>query len=73
MLDKLPFGVVHPTGQPDKHTQTQTAETLLWNMCGKWQDSPEYAEVIYRLLTMQVEGLKELGHMIPSWKLKQAV
>ncbi len=75
MLDKLPQNVVRPTGQPDKHTSQRTAEQLQWAMgCrAKWKDSPEYAEVIYRLLTMTVEELKEAGHMVPAWKLKQEV
>ncbi len=75
MLKKLPVGVVRPTGQPDEHTSQRTAEQLHWAMgCrAHWQSSPEYAEMIYRLLTMTVEKLEEIGQFVPNWKLKVAV
>lgn len=67
LLATLPAGVVHPTGQPNEDTACMTGQELnsylAGNLITDWQATPEYAEVIYRLLTDDLEGLK-----IPAWK-----
>ncbi len=70
ILARLPQGVVRPTGQPNEYTADMKAEPLAWAVsCGaNWQSSPEYAEVIHRLLTLSVDELREQGMDIPVWK-----
>ncbi len=66
MLDSLPVGVVRPTGQPNEKTEIMSGGNLNRSLLGVkvWKGTPEYAEVIYRLLTDDLEGLK-----LPVWKL----
>lgn len=72
MLNKLPIGVVYPGGQPDEHTRARTADQLQWDIGCRvnWPASPEYAEAVYRLLTMTVDELEVVSQWIPTWKLK---
>lgn len=69
ILVGLPPGVVKPTGQPTKYTASLTAWELNEIMPRvDWQSSVEYAEIIYRLLTTDVDTLESEGQWVPSWK-----
>ncbi len=70
MLDSLPIGVVHPSGQPDEHTARLSALDLKvrLNAIKDWQASTVYAEVVYRLLTSTLEQLEQSGQFVPAWR-----
>ena len=73
ILNRLPIGVVRPTGYLNDHlTQvmpyTELARRINSYSGIKWVGSPEYAEVIFRLLNLTVEQLKSVGQFIPVWK-----
>lgn len=72
MLDSLPAGISKPTAQPTSETAGVHASELMDKMNNyhsiDWLDSPEYAEVIYRLLTSSIEQLEQEGQFIPGWK-----
>lgn len=72
MLDSLPDGVPRPTAQPTPETAGVHAAALMDSMNRyngiKWLDSPEYAEVVYRLLVSSVEQLEAEGQFVPGWK-----
>ena len=72
LLDQLPPGVPVPTSQPDADTADLTGKQLHSKVGSyngvEWKHSPEYAELIYRLLTWTMEELKNNGQTIPQWK-----
>lgn len=72
LLDQLPTGVSKPTAQPTNETEDMQARHLhrrASNYQGlSWKDSPEYAELIYRLLTLTPAQLKDEGQTMPQWK-----
>ncbi len=71
----LPAGVSRPTGQPNTDTIKMTSQQLRTRLGlhrgTDWTASPEYAETIQRLLILRVDQLKELGQLIPAWRLNQ--
>jgi len=73
MLASLPAGVSRPTAQPTSEAAGVHAAALMdgMNRCSgiEWLDSPEYAEVVYRLLTSSVEQLEAESQFIPAWKV----
>ncbi len=72
-LDQLPDNVTPPTGHRTASTADMTAGELRRKVSAyhgrKWIASPEYCEVIYRLLTMTVEELQASGQHVPAWKM----
>ena len=72
MLDSLPAGVSRPTAQPTPETAGAHAAALMdgMNRCSgiDWLNSPEYAEVVYRLLTCTAQELEQAGQFVPCWK-----
>ena len=72
MLAGLPDGVSRPTAQPTAETAGVHAVALMDSMNRYsgigWLNSPEYAEVVYRLLTSSVEQLEAEGQFVPCWK-----
>lgn len=69
-LTGLPDGVSLPTGQPTATVRAMTPAQLTSRLRASrdWTGSPEYAEVIHRLLTKTVDELKESGQFVPEWK-----
>ena len=72
LLAKLPGGVSVPSSQPTTDTAKLTAPQLQANISTytgiAWKHSPEYAELIHRLLTWTKQKLADNGHAVPSWK-----
>lgn len=74
-IDQLPPGVTKPTGRRTAAAKAMTASQLKHRVSSykgvSWIDSPEYAETIYRLLTLDVDTLTEQGQFIPVWRLNK--
>ena len=72
-ITKLPHGVSRPTGHRTNTTARSTAHALSRAVSGyhglDWISSPEYAEVIYRLLTLSADELEEQGQSVPGWRV----
>ena len=68
----LPSGVTHPQGTRNKETAKMKPDHLTRRIRhytgATWVQSPEYAEQIYRLLTMTVKKLEASGMTVPAWK-----
>ncbi|KKL08281.1 hypothetical protein LCGC14_2577440, partial [marine sediment metagenome] len=75
-LNLLPVGVSKPTGHRSARAYSMTSQQLRIRIrCYKgldWLASPEYAEVIFRLLTHTIDQLKQDHQFIPAWRLKIA-
>ena len=70
-LDQLPLGVARPAGTRTPATAAMEGKMLHRRIIGHgvtWIQSPEYAELIYRLLTQTVKQLEKAGIEIPAWK-----
>ncbi|KKN25376.1 hypothetical protein LCGC14_0885360 [marine sediment metagenome] len=71
-LLRLPPGPTRPTGRPTPATSKMTANQLKRTVSSYhglgWINSPEYAEVIYRLLSWTTEDLQQSGQLIPAWR-----
>lgn len=72
LMAGLAGGVAVPTNQPNAATATMTARQINNKVSIypgiEWKHSPEYAELIYRLLTWSKQKLREQGHAVPAWK-----
>ncbi len=73
-ISLLPDGVSKPVGKRNAETSKMTSQQLqtrlsLYNGL-KWLESPEYAEIIHRLLTWSIEKLEQNFQSIPSWRLR---
>lgn len=73
-ISLLPYGVSKPTGQRNAETEAMTSQQLCtcmrYSKGIEWLHSPEYAEVIHRLLTLSIEELDEQGQFVPGWRLR---
>ncbi|HDZ14698.1 hypothetical protein LCGC14_1009610 [marine sediment metagenome] len=71
-LSSLPPGVSRPIGQPTTNTAKMPAPALARKVSLykglAWLDSPEYAEVIFRLLSRTIDQLKTARQFIPVWR-----
>ncbi len=74
-LKRLPAEPTRPTGAPNPGTAKLTAgqlHTRIRYYHGlDWITSPEYAEIIFRLLTHTIEQLEADHQSIPAWRLRQ--
>lgn len=74
-ISLLPPGVSKPTGQRTTETMAMTSRRLRSGVRSwpaiDWLSSPEYAEVVYRLLTLSIEQLDKQGQFVPAWRLRQ--
>ena len=70
MIESLPAGVCRPDSRPTQHTASLSAAGLYkeirWAGTA-WKQSPAYAELIYRLLTL--EDLTE--YVVPAWRINR--
>lgn len=73
--DLLPPGVAKPTGQRTLGAADMTSPVLSRRISSyqgaDWIASPEYAEVVYRLLTLTLDQLADQGQSIPIWRYSQ--
>lgn len=74
LLYTLPDRVTMPTGKPTPTTTCMTSQQLKTRRSLykglQWISSPEYAETIYRLLTLSIEQLNAEGQFVPAWRLR---
>ena len=72
LMAGLAGGVSVPTNQPTAETAAMIAREINSKVSLypgiDWKHSPEYAELIYRLLTWSKAKLRDAGHAVPAWK-----
>jgi hypothetical protein len=71
-LSSLPATVTDPTGSRTEATKAMTTVQLNARVSAckgaDWINSPAYAELIHRLITLSLAELRGSGQAIPAWR-----
>ena len=74
-LKNLPPAPTRPTVRPSPATGKLNSQQLKQRVSSyhgqAWISSPEYAETIYRLLTLSIDELNAAGQIVPAWRAIQ--